>query len=964
VARKNSQKTLAVGDAKQLVLDEIAKGAKLADATAKAGRTVETYRDWMKKDPTFKAEVQRLRDARAAGYDERPEVPDFPEFCRDYLGEPLFPHQMRAYDILCGREPRDLHPSMTYEAGEQSRLVINYPPNHGKALKLDTPVFTTDGWSTIGALRVGDRVFAPDGTPTAVTFKSEVHHKPCYRVEFQHGESVVACEDHLWSVESARGKYETLSTKELATRGGEFRLPRHLPLTGFDDVDFILDPYLLGCWLGDGHTSDGRFTTADPEIAEAFAAFTPKLVAGSDITYETHGLYRVLSELGIRGAKHIPAGYFQGSSDQRLALLQGLMDTDGTCSMTGQASFCSTNHGLALGVQFLAASLGLCPTIREGRATLNGVDCGPKWTVWFTTTEMPVFRLERKARNQRGRRLRGAKARKIACIVPVDTVPTQCITVAHESHMYLVGYSLTPTHNTTTFSINYVTWLIHRNPGISIALVSKSQGYAKKILNGVKARLTSSAYRDMHLKFAPDGGWRDPDQSWSATMIYVQGKYDGETEKEPTVEAVGMGGAIYGGRFHTIILDDVVDNENAHRFDDQTDWLMTILDSRLPPDGGLLMVLGTRLAPNDLYGNLRKLLNEDDEQFFTYFAQPAVLDYHDGGEWECLWPYQLAHEDHDEAELRCMACYATDCDHDQQVWMKPRWNKKRLAKKRFPLGERRWSLVWQQQQIPDDATFNQRAVEASINRSRQPSVMRTGAMGHRQLGMQGLYVIGGLDPATVGHTAMMVVGLDRISEKRWVLDGFNQANCSPTTLRQTVMRLTDTYNINEWVIERNAFQRFLTQDPQLKSFLQSRGCRLTEHYTTANKVDPDFGVMSLAPLFDSAGTPQANGGGGAWKKDFENSLIELPDDRQSAVISELVKQLVMWEPSGLSQSTKTDLVMALWFTEIAVKRILGTGRQMKTHMDNPFASKARLRDRGVINLAEHREAMRAQREAV
>jgi hypothetical protein len=328
----------------------------------------------------------------------------------------------------------------------------------------------------------------------------------------------------------------------------------------------------------------------------------------------------------------------------------------------------------------------------------------------------------------------------------------------------------------------------------------------------------------------------------------------------------------------------------------------------------------------------------------------------------CLWPFALSSEDAPGAELRCINCYDLEChcgSADVQ-WMRVRWDRRRLAKKRFPLGERRWSLVWQQQQIPDDATFNMQAVEASVNKARQPGLLKAGAMGHRTRGMSGLYVVGGLDPATVGNTAMMVNGLDRTLEvpKRYVLDGVNIANCSPQTMRDKVKWLTVTYRINEWVIERNAFQRFLTQDPDLLQFLRGRGVRLTEHYTGSNKLDPDFGVMSLAPMFESAGRPPENGSGGKWVRTPETAMIELPDNRTSQLVTELIRQLTMWEPSGMAPNLKSDLVMALWFTEIAFQRILGRTRQKKTHQDNPFASKARLRERGVINISDYLAAAR------
>lgn len=529
-------------------------------------------------------------------------------------------------------------------------------------------------------------------------------------------------------------------------------------------------------------------------------------------------------------------------------------------------------------------------------------------------------------------------------------------------------FNVPPNHaKTTSISINYAVWRIHKDPNIKIAIISKSQGLAKKILGAIKTRLTSNAYREMHLSFAPDGGWKDPDGSWNATQIYVFGKNDGE--KDPTVEAVGLGGSIYGGRFDLIIVDDAIDNENAHRHEDQVDWLTTIIDSRLPPDGGSLIVVGTRISSTDLNSELRNLKTEEESQFFTYLSQPAVLDYHDGDSstWETLWPFTNAEKDQNGAHLRCFNCYALPddcvCEKPFHSYMKVRWDGPRLARKRFPLGERRWSLVWQQQQIPDDATFPQQYVNTSINRARQPGIMSVTGMGHRENGMQGLYVIGGLDPATVGHTSMLVMGVDRVTQKRWVLDGFNQQATSPAAMRDAVKRLTDQYHINEWVIERNAFQRFLTQDPDLNAFLRSRGCKLTEHYTTGNKLDPDFGVMSLVPLFESTGRPPSANTGGHFRRVAEGDLIELPNDRQSGWCTELVKQLVSWEPSGLAAAQKTDLVMALWFCEIAAKRILGIGRQRMTHAENPYAARGRLRDRSTVNVADFKAEQIEAREA-
>jgi len=480
--------------------------------------------------------------------------------------------------------------------------------------------------------------------------------------------------------------------------------------------------------------------------------------------------------------------------------------------------------------------------------------------------------------------------------------------------------NLPPGHaKTTTFSINYTTWLIHKNPNIRIIIVCKDQGLAKQILGAIKFRLTSPVHRELHARYAPDGGWKDPDQSWTQTEIYVQGKGDGE--KDATVAALGIGGRIYGARSDVILVDDGVTLANVNEYEKQQHWLEQEVESRL--DGaGLLAILGTRIAPVDLYSELREQTDHDDQQVYTYFSMPAVLDEGDGTPetWVTLWP--------------------------------ERFPGVRLRKVRRR--EDRWALVYQQQDVSDDATFNARAVEASINGARFPGPLSKEGMGMRADGMDGLYVVGGLDPATTGCTAMIITAVDKTTEKRFVLDGFNRKDTSPALMRDTVKRFTELYGVHEWVIERNAFQRFLTQDDDLRNFLRARGCKLTEHYTHQNKYDADFGVASMAQLFLTCGQPPDNGGGGIWKKTPDHALIELPSPRQNAWAAELVNQLVTWQPSGLKQNHKTDLVMALWFTEIGVNRVIKRGRQSLTHIPNPWAAKGRLRGRTVVNLSEFR----------
>ncbi len=238
-------------------------------------------------------------------------------------------------------------------------------------------------------------------------------------------------------------------------------------------ADLPLPPYALGVWAGDGDSRNPIYTSIDPEVAAFLEADGIVVVdlgrpATKPETYRARRyamrspVRRRLDELGLlRGAdpvsrprtKHIPKPYLRGSIEQRRALLAGLMDTDGTVSRVGACEFTNTTQQLAYDVHELACSLGYRATIRAGRATLNGRDCGPKWTVAWTTTDR-VFRLERKHLVHKERTARCAPERLlnryITAVEPVASVPVRCITVDSSSRLYLVGRTFIPTHNTVT----------------------------------------------------------------------------------------------------------------------------------------------------------------------------------------------------------------------------------------------------------------------------------------------------------------------------------------------------------------------------------------------------------------------------------------------------------------------------------------------------------------------------------
>jgi hypothetical protein len=220
-----------------------------------------------------------------------------------------------------------------------------------------------------------------------------------------------------------------------------------------DPASLPIDPYLFGAWLGDGSSYGARLTIAEPQMA-ALAASAAESCGWSvrkgatKYDYGVRGGLKVkLREAGVLENKHIPPQYLRASVPQRLALLQGLMDTDGYADPRGQCEYTTTSSKLAADALELINSLGIKAVICEGRAMLRGRDCGPKYRIKFLT-ELPVFRLDRKLARQKRAGFRGTSARRyIVSVEPVKTVPVRCISVDSPSKLFLCGREMIPTHN-------------------------------------------------------------------------------------------------------------------------------------------------------------------------------------------------------------------------------------------------------------------------------------------------------------------------------------------------------------------------------------------------------------------------------------------------------------------------------------------------------------------------------------
>lgn len=362
---------------------------------------------------------------------------------------------------------RDIFGTLRPDGARQYRTVyIEIPRKNGKALAIGTPMLTTKGWSTMESISTGDEVFAPDGMPVAVFGVSEVFTgNRCYRVTLSDGRTVAADAYHEWRLfDRYLERFVTVDTETVARRyrvgsratHKERRYSVPVPdAVQLPDRCLLVDPYVLGVWLGDGSSAKAEITGADCEIHDAVRAagyqssYVYKRGAASTIGFL--GLKPSLGSLGVIGNKHVPSDYLLGSEQQRRDLLAGLLDTDGcVCLGNGcpRVEFTSTKLTLAESTLFLARSLGWKASLTTGRAMLNGMDCGPKYRVSFNAwrNDSP-FRLERKTERlpDRPRTATRSITIQVSDIEEIPSVFTRCIQV--EGGMYLAGYDLVPTHN-------------------------------------------------------------------------------------------------------------------------------------------------------------------------------------------------------------------------------------------------------------------------------------------------------------------------------------------------------------------------------------------------------------------------------------------------------------------------------------------------------------------------------------
>lgn len=281
---------------------------------------------------------------------------------------------------------------------------------------------------------------------------------------------------------------EIVDTLTYGKRGDRNHCIPHCQPFDLPDAELPIPPYTLGAWLGDGASADGSFTCHEddqPEMRRNLEAdgFPTSSWDCHSLRFGTRGLRVLLRLEGLLNNKHVPPEYLRASAGQRLALLRGLMDTDGGIDGASHGSFTSTRKCLVDGVEELVVSPGMRALRDERPARLKGKECGTSYRVSFTPT-IQVFTLRRKAQQVRfncGQQLR----RHHRMIVSAESITPRfmrCISVDSPNHMYLAGRACIPTHNTRC-GAEWVRDLALRGPkGIRIAKVAQQASDVRDIM--------------------------------------------------------------------------------------------------------------------------------------------------------------------------------------------------------------------------------------------------------------------------------------------------------------------------------------------------------------------------------------------------------------------------------------------------------------------------------------------------
>jgi len=378
---------------------------------------------------------------------------------------------------------------------EGKNIVAHGYPGTGKAQPLYSKILTPSGWRLMGDLQVGDEVVTPQGDTSKIIGVFPQGEKEIYEIVFHDGSKTRACKEHLWECYFPLDKnYRNGSEKKVVKTEDiiehldyqkikkskdnvnisiDIITPRETP-----DINLPLEPYLLGVILGDGSTAylPASISNADQELVEKISQIIEenfegcRLIKRNKTKYDyaivtdrainkTNPVSQIIRELNLFGKKSyektIPNIYFKASINQKLKLLQGLLDTDGTAASEkkhGQVTFTTTCQELAEQVQELIWSIGGLATITQRIPSFTHKGIKKQGRVAYTVhlktrNNKELFYISRKKDRCKDTYDSLQFRRRIKEVNFIGVEPAQCIMIDDPKHLYITD-NYVITHNT------------------------------------------------------------------------------------------------------------------------------------------------------------------------------------------------------------------------------------------------------------------------------------------------------------------------------------------------------------------------------------------------------------------------------------------------------------------------------------------------------------------------------------
>lgn len=512
--------------------------------------------------------------------------------------------------------------------GKIKRLMIFMPPQHGKLINNSEVVPTLNGMKKHGDLRAGDVVFHPSGKPIVVLAEIPQVEPASVELMFSNGQVIKCHPKHEWTVIRGRSKTVTVEADHFLNnpickgvkgkRGSRYIY--QLPNTESLDLPvrhLTIDPYTLGAWLGDGTSTKPAITCAKNK-SEVISHINSIYKVSSASTHKTTGVrtfnfYRTdfwsgLHHEGLISNKHIPEDYIFSSKKQRLELLAGLIDTDGSLDKkTNRYRFVNTNKALIGDVCLLLSSLGYTYSVSKSeprkKPNKSGVqDRKVCYQIGFNALDVVPCKIPRKQTN-------ASKLQRKVSLISARLLPTneheqgKCIQVDSPDGLYLVGTKMIPTHNSELSTRRTPAFMLGKKPDTKAAIIAYNHTFASKFNRDVQRIIDSEEYKEVFKDTRLSGSVKD-------SQGYLRNNHEFEVVgKRGSLISVGVGGGLTGNRVDVGFIDDPFkDAKDAWSpvvRENVWEWYTTVFETRLHNDSQQLITL-TRWHEDDLAGRILK----------------------------------------------------------------------------------------------------------------------------------------------------------------------------------------------------------------------------------------------------------------------------------------------------------------------------------------------------------------------